>query len=214
MAAWILLDVNGTLTDPAPIGSPWQRPDLGGRVLARAVHTAMVDALLGSERRPFSDHLRAAIEVEAHDAGLDPVGIDAAAAVLGALPARPDAEQSLAVLVDAGRRLVALTNSGAQDGEATLSRCGLLAYVERVLGVDAVGTFKPDPRVYTYALEQLGARPGEVTLLATHPWDLAGAANAGMATAWVTHGARAWPAVFPAPRHRAPTLLELARALT
>jgi len=173
----------------------------------------MVDALLGSAGRPFSDHLRAAVEVLVADRSLDPGGVEAAVAAAARLPARPNAPAALAALADAGRRLVALTNSGARAGEATLTGCGLLGYVERVLGVDAVQSFKPHPSVYTYALAQLGAHPSNVTLIATHPWDLAGAAHAGIATAWVTHGARGWPAVFPAPDLRAETLLELAHTL-
>jgi 2-haloacid dehalogenase len=213
MTSWILLDVNGTLTDLGPIGDPWGRPDLGSTVLEHAVHTAMVHALLGTAGRPFADHLRAASEVVVADAGLDPAGVDAAVAASAQLPARPDAAKALATLVTAGSRLVALTNSGAQAGEATLEHCGLLHYVERVLGVDAVETFKPHPKVYSYALSQLGAPPGDVTLIATHPWDLAGAAQAGITTAWVMHGSSGWPAVFPAPDFRAETLLELAQAL-
>ena len=127
------------------------------------------------------------------------------------MPALPEA---LATLAAGGMRLVALTNSGARGGETTLQACGLAQYVERVLGVDAVASFKPHPSVYAYALRELhAASPDEVTLIATHAWDLAGAKSAGIKTAWVRHGARRWPAVFPAPDHQAETLLELARAL-
>ncbi len=213
MTAWILLDVNETLTDLGPIGEPWSRPELGSTVLGQAVHTAMVDALLETRARPFSDHVRAAIEVVVADRGLDPGGVEAAAAAAARLPARPEAAAALETLLHAGRRLVALTNSGADAGEATLRACGLLGYVERVLGVDAVQSFKPHPSVYAYALAQIGAEPADVTLVATHPWDLAGAAHAGIATAWVTHGARGWPAVFSAPNFRAENLRDLARAL-
>lgn len=211
--SWILLDVNGTLTDLSPIGAPWSRPELGTAVLDRAVHTAMVHALLGPVDRPFPEHLRAALEVTVAEERLDPAGIGAALDAAGHLPARADAAQALAMLADAGRRLVALTNSGAAAGAATLQACGLSRYVERVLGVDAVRSFKPHPDVYAYALRELGADPADVTLIATHPWDLAGAASAGITTAWVTHGAAAWPSVFPAPSVRGDTLAELARAL-
>ncbi|HZE06551.1 MAG TPA: HAD-IA family hydrolase [Solirubrobacteraceae bacterium] len=208
-----LLDVNGSLTDLAPIGAPWGRAELGEQVLDRAVRTAMVDALLGRGDRPFSDHLRAALAVLIADGGLDPAGIDAAMEAAAALPARPGAAEALALLGEAGVRAVALTNSGADAGAATLRSCGLGSYVERVLGVDAVKTFKPDPRVYAYALEELGAAPGEVTLIATHPWDLTGAANAGIGTAWVTHGARGWPQVFPPPDIQGDTLPQVVRQL-
>lgn len=214
MTPWVLLDVNGTLTDLGPIGGPWGRPELGAAVLGHAVHTAMVDALLGPAARSFSDHLRAAIEVVVAEANLDGGRVDAAMAAAATLPARADAADALAMLVARGWRLVALTNSGAGAGHATLQACGLAGYVERVLGVDGVASFKPHPSVYAYALSELNTGPDDVTLIATHPWDLAGASSAGIRTAWVRHGARRWPPVFTEPDLQADTLLGLAHVMT
>lgn len=209
----VLLDVNGTLTDPAAIGAVWGRPELGGRVLGQAVATAMVDALLDRGDRAFSDHIRAALALVAAEEGLDPAGVDGAARAATALPARPGAADALSVLISAGVRTVALTNSGAEAGAATLRGCGLQEHVERVIGVDAVGTFKPHPAVYEHALGELAAAPSEVMLLATHPWDLAGAAHAGIGTAWVRHRAPGWPEVFPAPDVAGEDLPDLAAAI-
>jgi 2-haloacid dehalogenase len=213
MPAVVLLDVNGTLTDLRPIGAPWGRSELGAAVLDGAVKTAMVDALLGTGDRPFSDHLRASLKVLVADAGLDFNGLEAAMAAAAELPARPDAATALALLADADVRIVALTNSGAESGVRTLRGCGLLGYVERVLGVDAVASFKPHPSVYTYALAELRCDARDVTLIATHPWDLAGATHAGITTAWVTHGARGWPTVFPSPDIRGDSLLQVAEEI-
>lgn len=82
-----------------------------------------------------------------------------------------------------------------------------------MLGVDAVDTFKPDPEVYAYALARLSEQPARVALVATHPWDLASAAHCEIKTAWVRHGPRVWPAVFPEPDVQADSLSDLAREL-
>lgn len=213
MLSVILFDVNGTLTDTSPIGELLGQPELGDRVLQRAASTAMVDALLNVSEHTFPDHLRAAIEVLSADLDDDVSRVEPALAAAAALPARPGAADALRTLRDAGLPLVALTNSGADGGQRTLERCGLAQFIDRVLGVDAVGTFKPHPDVYTYALSQLGAEPASVALIATHPWDLAGAAHCGARTAWVRHGARGWPGVFPKPDVQADTLEDLARRL-
>lgn len=209
----VLLDVNGTLTDPGPIGAPWGAPELGHRVLAEAVRSSMVEALVGGERHEFSSHIRAAIEVVVDQAGLDPAGIDEAVSAAASLPARPGAREALHRLASAGVRLVALTNSGAEAGKRTLHGCGLGDSVERVLGTDAVATFKPHPRVYEYALRETGVEAGAAMLLATHPWDLAGADHAGIGTAWVRHGAATWPSVFPRAGVVAGDLPEAARSI-
>jgi 2-haloacid dehalogenase len=209
----VLLDVNGTLTDPSAIGGVWGRPDLGERVLQHAISTAMVAALLHDGERTFRDHLSAAIDVVAAAADLNP---DASAQALdsaASLPARPGAADALATLRGANLRIVALTNSGADGGRTTLKGCGLLPFVEQVLGVDAVSTYKPHPDVYSYALAELEEDPNQVALIATHPWDLAGAAHGGMRTAWVRHLPRAWPSVFPDPDVQADTLTCLADAI-
>lgn len=213
MPAVVLFDVNGTLTDLRPIGAPWNRPELGPAALDLAVRTAMVDALLQTGDRPFSDHLRAAVEVVVAEAGLDLDGIDAAMAAAATLPAWPNAAPALARLAAVGQRVVALTNSGARAGAATLRECGLLEHVELVLGVDAVASFKPHPSVYAYALAELGCSAQDATLVATHPWDLAGAAHGGISTAWVTHGARRWPSVFPSPDVEGDSLLAVVEAV-
>lgn len=209
----MLFDVNGTLTDTSAIGELWGRPELGDRVLAHAVSTAMVDALLGVGGRSFRDHLRAALDVVIGEAGLDPEGVERALAVAASLPARSGAGEALAMLRDAGIRLIALTNSGAIGGQRTLEQCGLAGFFDLVLGVDAVNTFKPHPDVYAYARSRLGEQRAPVAMVATHPWDLAGAAHCGVRTAWVRHGARVWPAVFPRPDVQADSLWDLAREL-
>lgn len=209
----VLLDVNGTLTDPSAIGAPWSTPELGHWALDAAIATAMVDALWQEGERPFAEHLRSAIEVQVAEAGLDPAGIEQAVRTASALPARPGAAAALALLAGEGLRLVALTNSGAEAGTRTLAECGLLGHVERVLGVDAVSSFKPHPAVYAYALRELGVAAADALLIATHPWDLTGARRSGIATAWVTHGRRGWPAVFPPPDIRGRSLRAVAETI-
>jgi 2-haloacid dehalogenase len=213
MLGAVLLDVNGTLTDPSAIGAVWGRPDLGELVLEHAISTAMVAAVLHDGDGTFREHLSAAVDVVAATAGLDPHANAQALERAASLPARPGAADALATLRDGKVRIVALTNSGAEAGRATLRACGLLGLIERVMGVDAVSTFKPDPAVYAYALSELDEAPNRVALIATHPWDLAGAAHGGMRTAWVRHRPRVWPAVFPTPDVQADTLTDLATAI-
>ena len=49
--------------------------------------------------------------------------------------------------------------------------------------------------------------------VAAHWWDIAGAAGAGLRTAWVSRDDRAYPGAVPQPELRAPDLLAAARAI-
>jgi 2-haloacid dehalogenase len=207
----ILFDLNGTLTDPSAIGDAWNAPDLGVEVLAAAVQSAMVDTIL-SVSRPFSAHVECALRDRVRDRRLDPGPVDEALTIAGALPPVGDVAAGLDALAGAGHRLAVLTNSGAEAGRCTLETHGLAGRFERILGVDAVGSFKPHPATYRYALEELNRAAAEVTFVSAHAWDLAGAADAGMRTALLLRDERPRSA-FPPPDVEVGDLRALAERL-
>jgi 2-haloacid dehalogenase len=207
----IVFDLNGTLTDPGAIGRPWRERDLGPRVLVAAVQSAMVETILGGSRA-FAAHIEAALRDEVGRRGLDPARIDEALEAASALPAYSDTAPGLEALQAAGQRLAVLTNSGADAGRRTLEANGLAHRFERILGVDAVGSFKPHPAVYRYALEELGCDPRDVTFVSAHAWDLAGAANAGMRTAFVIRD-EPWASAYSRPDIDGADLCEIAVAV-
>lgn len=54
-----------------------------------------------------------------------------------------------------------------------------------VLSAELVGRFKPDLEVYRTAARWLGFEPGQVMMVAAHPFDLAAAQRAGLKTAYI-----------------------------
>ncbi len=54
-----------------------------------------------------------------------------------------------------------------------------------VISVDEVKRFKPDPAVYAYLRTQLETRPEHTWLISSNPFDVIGAAHAGLRSAWV-----------------------------
>jgi 2-haloacid dehalogenase len=54
-----------------------------------------------------------------------------------------------------------------------------------ILSAELVRHYKPDPEVYTMAIELLGLQPGEVMMVAAHQSDLRAAAAVGMRTAFI-----------------------------
>jgi len=56
---------------------------------------------------------------------------------------------------------------------------------DAVLTAELFGRFKPDPAVYLGAAKLLGLDPGQVMMVAAHPFDLVAAQRAGLKTAYV-----------------------------
>jgi 2-haloacid dehalogenase len=102
------------------------------------------------------------------------------------LPAHSDAEPAMRRLADAGVQVCCLTNGSADTTSAFLARAGLEPYVERVISVAEVGTWKPPARVYRHAADALALPPERVALVAVHAWDCHGAKRAGLTTGWAS----------------------------
>ena len=125
----------------------------------------------------------------------------------------PDVGPGVRALRAAGWRLVTLTNGSTDVTERLLAQAGIRDEFEALLSVQDAGVWKPARAAYEYAARSRGTELGEMLLVAVHPWDIDGAARAGMSTAWINRAASVYPDVFTSPMWRASTLLELAEQL-
>lgn len=130
---------------------------------------------------------------------VDDAAVEAALSAFRSLDAHPDVEPALRLLHDAAVPAVTLTNGSAALVRALLNRAGLIPLVRRTLSVDEVRRWKPAPEPYLWAATELGVQPSHVALVASHPWDCAGAQGAGLVSAWVNRNDARWPAVFTPP---------------
>jgi 2-haloacid dehalogenase len=150
------------------------------------ISSALVATVTGAYHQ-FGAHAMAALEMTAAQAGVELADGDreAVAAQLRRLPAHPEVPGALARLGDAGLRLAALTNSTEEVARAQLEHAGLIDAFELVLSADTAGRLKPAPEPYRMTADRLEVDVGAVRLVAAHAWDVAGAARAGCATAFV-----------------------------
>lgn len=102
-----------------------------------------------------------------------------------ALAPFPEVPATLDRLKGAGRRLAILSNGNPEMLDPMVRASGLADRFEAVLSVDAVGVFKPDPRVYRLVEARLGVAPDRVCFLSSNCWDAHGAAHFGFRTVWV-----------------------------
>ena len=77
-----------------------------------------------------------------------------------------------------------LSNGSPHMLESAVRSSGLAGAFDHVLSVDAVGVYKPSPRVYELAPLALGLTPGEIVFVSSNGWDVAGAAAYGFTTCW------------------------------
>ncbi|MDT0275256.1 HAD family hydrolase [Blastococcus goldschmidtiae] len=107
---------------------------------------------------------------------------------------------ALEALGAAGVVLVVVTNGIVAQQERKLQRTGLAALITDSVISEAVGSKKPDPRIFRTALEAAGRHGGRgpAWMIGDHPMaDIAGARNCGLLTGWVSHH-RAWSTGAPA----------------
>jgi 2-haloacid dehalogenase len=126
------------------------------------------------------------------------------------LPAAPGAVEACALLADSGWRLLTLTNSSEDMTRALLEGAGLTDRFHAILSCDSIGISKPHPDVYALAA---GRASGPLWMVASHIWDIGGAARAGLRTAWLQHEGVVWPGYLSVPDLVANDLADLARAI-
>lgn len=114
-------------------------------------------------------------------------------------------------LTAAGFKLVALTNGGEEHTRALLERAGLMDKFAAVLSADAAGRSKPHADVYALARHEI---EGDAWMISAHGWDILGAHQAGLRTAWISRKEKQFLSVFPTPDVEAPHLAACASQLT
>src|SRR3954469_17617194 len=204
---WVLFDLNGTLVDPAVLLDP---PELPIAALDEANVMAMITVIAGAQAE-FKPLLEAALRRGLERAGRDPEEAAQALARLPEMPAYPEVPAALGALREGGCPLAVLTQSAGDAGETVLRHARIREHSERVLSAPESSAFKPEDLAYHAALEALGAT--EAWFVAGHWWDVAGAAYAGLRTAWVSRTDRSYPVAMPAPDVRGADIQEVAAAI-
>ena len=96
-----------------------------------------------------------------------------------------DVIDNLTHLKNAGFRIATLTNSSSAACKIQMENAQLTNLFERQLSVESVGKYKPHAEVYRWAAKEMNVIEGNCMLVAAHAWDVAGAAWAGMQTAFI-----------------------------
>lgn len=213
----VVFDVNETLSDMSPlavrfeeVGAPNLMAPTWFAELLRDGFALTVCGVAEPFARLAADSLRLKLESQDLDRDLDEA-VEHVLSGFAGLALHPDVPEGLNALADLGVRLVTLSNGSAQVAETLLEHAGVRPLFERLLSVEEAGIWKPASGAYDYALAECGVDAEDAMLVAVHPWDINGAARAGLGTAWVNRAEGRYPAYFTAPDLSVTSLPELAR---
>lgn len=213
----VVLDVNETLSDLAPMGDAFEQAGLAAHEVegwfAGVLRDAFALTVLG-ELPAFADLAASSLRARLSAAGADPDGAQGVMRRFTSLPPHPDVDEGLVTLADAGCRIVTLSNGSASVAEGLLEGTAAAGAVEAYLSVEDAGAWKPARRAYQHALDRTGVAADRAMLVAVHPWDVAGARAAGLRTAWVGRGTATYPSHLPRADVEVGSLVELAGRLS
>ena len=152
---------------------------------------------------------------EALDFTLDSLGIATPALrerlmdLYRTLSAFPEVADTLRRLKEAGFVTAILSNGSPAMLDAAVRGAGLQTLLDAVLSADAVQVFKTHPRVYDYALQQLGVRADQVSFQSSNAWDAYAASAYGMRVVWCNRYGQRRERLPGTPDHEVKSLAEL-----
>ena len=214
----IVFDVNETLSDMAPMGEQFAEVGAPAHLaklwFATLLREGFALAAAGDSAR-FAD-IGVEILADLLDGSTvpDPQGTARRlASSMADLPLHPDVPDAIRALHINGHRLVTLRNGSAQVAQRIFTAAGIRGEFDRLLSVEDAPAWKPHPSSYRYAAQECGVRENDMLLVAVHPWDIHGAARAGLRTAWVNRTGTTYPSYLARPELTVASLTELASAL-
>ena len=215
----LIFDVNETLSDLSPMAGRFEDLGVPGHLaeiwFAQVLRDGFALASVG-DSKAFAHIAEGALRVVLHDRTLDRDIDEAVSHVLDGfaeLEVHDDVPGGMAELRDAGLTLVTLSNGSASVAESLLTRAGIRQHVDRLMSVEDAGHWKPRAEAYRYALDQCGVEPADAMLVAVHPWDIDGAARAGLSTAWINRTGGPYPQHFMPADVVADSMISLAQQL-
>jgi 2-haloacid dehalogenase len=217
--ALLIFDVNETLSDMSPVSQRFE--DVGAPAqLARTWFAGVLrdgfalTAVHASDS--FARIAKETLRISLHGVPLNRGTQDAIRYIMegfASLRVHPDVPEGIDALKALGIRLVTLSNGASAVAQDLLNRAVLQEHFDALLSVEDAGIWKPAAGAYAYALRRCDVDATDAMLVAVHPWDIDGAARAGLGTAWINRPDGPYPEHFRAPDIRVRSLTELASQL-
>lgn len=117
------------------------------------------------------------------------------------LAAYPEVPDMLAKLQAKGISTAILSNGSQDMLNGAVGSAGIADHLDAVLSVEAVGIFKPDPRIYQLVTDHFNLpERTSVAFMSSNGWDAAAAAHYGFQTVWVNRFGKPWERLEGTPK--------------
>ncbi|MFI7582972.1 haloacid dehalogenase type II [Kocuria sp. M1N1S27] len=214
----IVFDVNETLSDMGPLSEAFAAEGVPGH-LARTWFSGILRdgfaVAAAGGNAAFAEIAQDSLTrlLSEHDVSAPGDSVERIMGTVTSLGVHPDVVPGVEALHQVAE-LVTLSNGAAQVAETLLESAGIRGHFAELLSVEDAPAWKPAPSAYDHAAERCGREPGRMLLVAVHPWDIHGAHQAGLRTAWINRAGAEYPGYFSRPDLHAADLPALADQLT
>ena len=123
----------------------------------------------------------------------------------------PEVPDVLRQLNAAGLKTAILSNGTPEMLDSAVKSAGIDGLLDAVLSVEEVGVYKPDPRVYQLAVDELGIPTSQISFQSSNAWDAYAASSFGMKVVWCNRCRQRKERLPRNPDHEIETLAELPR---
>ena len=123
----------------------------------------------------------------------------------------PEVQGVLKELKAAGLKTAILSNGTPTMLDSAVKNARIDSLLDAVLSVEEVGVYKPDPRVYQLAVDQLGISASQISFQSSNAWDAYAASSFGMKVVWCNRYRQRKERLPGNPDHEIETLAELPR---
>jgi 2-haloacid dehalogenase len=215
----VVFDVNETLSDMKEMSTHFQAVGAPAALAPTWFASLLRDgfALTVTQGNPdFADLAATALGgiLTAHGVHDVDAAVVRIMAAFTSLPVHEDVVDGVQALASQGIRLVTLSNGSTQVAQGLFERNGIADRFERLLSVQDASAWKPARAAYEYALRVCDVPAGEAMLVAVHPWDIHGAHQAGLRSAYLNRAGAAYPTYFAEPDVQVRSLVELAQSMS
>ena len=121
----------------------------------------------------------------------------------------PEVRDTLRALKAAGFKTAILSNGSPAMLAAAVRHAAIGEFLDEILSVEAVGVFKPHPKVYQLAVDRLGVAAGAISFQSSNAWDAYAASAFGMHVVWCNRYNQSQERLPGKPDHEVRSLADL-----